>query len=172
MNPIDKYNIGVTFHESTVTAMVAALVPKFNYPYRAVRLPSGVLSQPHVRHYGEAPENYLGKSVDNSWPPVAVLWKSDRHTVWDEAQGSPSRGLYWAPNFLGIPSIGPHSSDEYIGELVPIEHLLWVLEPDRLRSVVGASLHRGSRPSEAQLAAHQVPPRLISFSSADSTHVL
>jgi hypothetical protein len=177
MRPLDRYNFGVTFHETTVEKLQDAFrgSEHLRFPYGA---PAGQMRQGCItsavgrtgssNHHGlgsidlgkrvEAfggrmfgrisksenyhakgtqneqelglfrghvryspshtpPENFLGKAENNKYPPVGVVWRSSKTVEWGSTHGEDHRGgLYWTPDFLGIPSLGnwfyPPSDDE------------------------------------------------------------
>jgi hypothetical protein len=73
------------------------------------------------------------KVAGGEYLPVAVVWRQGKED-WGSTEGRKD-GLYWAPRHLGLPSVAPFHSPEsgtYVGEMVPVEHLFWVIEPKRL----------------------------------------
>jgi len=142
MHEEDRYSIAATFHESTIEVLKEGLQDPYFYPYRDVARIDGTVSDLHLRQQsidGYTPEHFLGKTEDNTWNPILVTWRSNPNKSWGATKGEEDRGgLYWTPNELGIPSVGSHYGQDgnYLGEYVPIEHLLWALEPGRLSEAV------------------------------------
>ena len=159
MTVADRYAFGATFHEQPGAA---------HRPYGPIELPSGQThSGPHARAPASSPGAYLGKRSDNTWDPVAVAWT-----------GAPRRAggcgrLFWDAEGLGLGAAGTRDSgDGAVGalELVPIDQLLWALEPERLcgpvtgsawvpfadeAAVLARKLGRGSRRGAAELSAEE-----------------
>jgi len=165
MRPLDRYNFGVTFHETTVEKVQDAFrgSEHLRFPYGA---PAGQMRQGIIKsavqrtgssnrlglgsinlgkrvesfggrmlgrssksehHHTEGglqqelglfcghvryspshtpPENFLGKAENNKYPPVGVVWRSSKTVEWGSTQGEDKRGgLFWNPDFLGIPSL-------------------------------------------------------------------
>lgn len=84
------------------------------------------------------PDRYMGKSEAESregLQPVYVRWNGD------EAWGTKRNGLFWAPSQLGrevddgLDSVPSAVSQD--AQLVRVEDLCWVLEPNRLSESVG-----------------------------------
>jgi hypothetical protein len=122
INVADRYAFGVTFHECPNV--------KLDYPYGSVYRPEGIIVTPDRLRADpqSAPAAYLGRNVAApEYPPVCVAW------VGAESWHAHCGALWWSASSMGLPVAetrtvaGVDSID-----LVPIEHLLWVLDPDRL----------------------------------------
>jgi hypothetical protein len=131
MTPLDRYNLGVTFHETTVRAVVNSFqgLEPLHYPYgppgsatpQSLKGGSGsgwrnrgkskplnettVCSHLRISPNITPPEFYLGQCEQNEYPPVGVTWRSDKYEAWGDEQRGHRKGLYWSPKHLDIPSI-------------------------------------------------------------------
>jgi hypothetical protein len=99
--------------------------------------PDGTLRPvgPRARAPPGAPAAFLGRTADNGYAPVCVAWTG-------AGPWRPNCGrLWWSAGALGLPLAESRrvAGVEPSVELVPIEHLMWVLEPVRLcKAVTGA----------------------------------
>lgn len=82
-----------------------------------------------------APPSYLGESDDATYPPVCVAWTSPKA---DGGRWTSNCGALWhSAESMGLAVVGAHQEpgvDASLAnlELVPIEALMWILEPARL----------------------------------------
>jgi hypothetical protein len=127
MNPPDRYAFGVTFHE------VEAL-PEHIKHGEAYLSNGSKASANRTRAPPNAPKAYLGKLATNGYAPVCAAWLGAENWL-------PECGcLWWSPESLQVPVVEKRKI-EGLGpgvELVPLENLMWVLDPARLcRPVTG-----------------------------------
>jgi hypothetical protein len=155
MREEDRYRIGATFHEMRMeTFKEKAKSTSMKFPYGPVISSGDLEVTEHLRVVTteNRPRLFLGDNNENNvWDPVVVVWKSDS----DFDPYTNNEGLYYTPQDLGLPSLGILDGQEmmtktdiekkltkssstkdnkmfHIGERVPLEHIMWVLEPERL----------------------------------------
>ena len=130
----DRYNVGATFHEIDTAEAWKAL-----NTFKPVHGDS--LSHVPVADFPSAPKAFLGRNEANVYGPVCVVWKPPPGGAkWK--RGGSTGGFYFSPKDLRIPTCGADykmaSTGEVVGDLVNVEHLMWVLDPVRLCEPVTA----------------------------------
>lgn len=147
LSETDRYDVMATFHELPDATVVSKALKGagFGYPFAQLTQPNNTPCPQHCRVVDPAasPAAFLGQTSDNLYAPVGLVWRSSLTVIWGNAEGLSDRGgLYWSPKDMNIPTVGPFTATNGapIGDIVPVEHLFWVLEPKRLsRAVVGKS---------------------------------
>jgi hypothetical protein len=141
MKPRDRYAVGVSFHECPVSA-AQRYGPVLDVDGSPVEAGSRMVNS--VERDGKhAPSLFLGSGGDASYSPVCIAWAGSENWSVDCCR------LWWSASSLGLPvmkkhpippdlEVGDSGDNTAVVEYVPIEHVLWVLEPDRLcKSVTG-----------------------------------
>lgn len=117
-NEDDRYSVFLSLHKKAYS----------RNSYKPVILPNGKEADPATRFFY----------------PCCVVWKSSATVPWGNSiewemdrelhELSMRPGLYWAPKTLGLLIVGEHldANGIRIGDYVPVEHFLYVLEPERL----------------------------------------
>jgi hypothetical protein len=117
MNIPDRYAFGVTFHEGIEQKGAK------NFDKTPLKVPPLRPRAPPT-----APASYLGKTEDNMYHPVCIAWSG--YFQWTPNCGA----LWWSPSALKLPTVGEHKAPGVQAPVhyVPIEHVMWVLDPYRL----------------------------------------
>jgi hypothetical protein len=137
MNIPDRYAFGVTFHENIVPET------KLNYDKRPI-----ITFAERNRAPAKAPAAFLGKTKENIYKPIHVAWSG--HFKWTPNCGA----LWWNATALKLPVSGERKEEgvKAVIQYVPIEHMMWVLDPNKLcKAVTGVHWKPFNRPQKKNM---------------------
>jgi len=128
----DPYAYGLSLHELPDLAGkpdVPEVRPRVE---RSAKLQEKLRGLPKVASSKGGKGRYLGEAENNAYAPVLVAWSSPEGAQgWEGGSG---KGLWWSAEWLGLPRpdqvyAGNEHKDKGYLDLVPIEYLLWPLDP-------------------------------------------
>ena len=127
MVPRDRYNFGASIAER----------PDIQQPKLKKSTELGFDPDvPRMRAPKTAPHAYLGRSESNSYAPVIVEWSGTQ--PWTANCGH----LWWSAVSMGIPLVEPSKRLDGVSgsvDAVAIEHLMWVLDPQKFCKAVSGN---------------------------------